>query len=136
MAEETLEEAMGPGGGTGCSMQEPFALQVLGNEMEPEFPDKCIIIVEPTDIYRSGMYVFAEVEDVRWFRQLVRGDDGRERLIALNGLYPPIDLTGLQWKVLGVIIQRNVKRKIKHYDYSHLPANPVPSVPVTDLTGR
>ena len=103
--------------GTGCAMQEPFALQVLGQDMEPEFPDKCIVIVEPTDRCRSGMYVFAEVEGVRWFRQYRRDDAGREWLIALNEIFPDIDVTSLEWKVLGVIIQRNIRRQIKHYEY-------------------
>jgi len=118
----------------GCSMQEPFALQVLGDEMEPEFPDKCIVIIEPNNRCSDGMFVFVEVEGVRWFRQYLRDAHGRERLIALNDLYPEIDLTGLQWQVLGVIIQRNIRRKIKHYTYRPSPA--APQVPITDLTGR
>jgi SOS-response transcriptional repressor LexA len=104
--------------GTGCAMQEPFALQVLGPDMEPEFPDKCIVIIEPTEACRSGMYVFAEVEGVRWFRQYRRDEQGREWLMALNETFPDIDVTRLEWKVLGVIIQRNVRRKIKHYEYT------------------
>jgi hypothetical protein len=71
---------------------------------------------------------------VRWFRQYRRDANGGERLVALNDLYPDIDLTGLDWKVLGVIIQRNVRRKIKHYEYQIEP--PKQQVPVTDLTGR
>jgi len=104
--------------GTGCAMQEPFALQVLGPDMEPEFPDKCIVIIEPTEACRSGMYVFAEAEGVRWFRQYRRDEQGREWLIALNETFPDIEVTRLEWKVLGVIIQRNVRRKIKHYEYA------------------
>jgi SOS-response transcriptional repressor LexA len=116
-------------------MHEPYALQVLGDQMEPEFPDKCIVIIEPTNQYRNGVYVFAEVEGVRWFRQYVRDEEGREWLIALNRRYPEIDLTGLEWKVLGVIIQRNIRRQIKHYDYANEPA-PVPPAAITDLTGH
>ncbi|MCF7983528.1 MAG: S24 family peptidase [Thiohalocapsa sp.] len=104
--------------GTGCAMQEPFALQVLGPDMEPEFPDRCIVIIEPTEFCRSGMYVFAEVEGVRWFRQYKRDERGREWLLALHEEFPDIELTGLEWKVLGVIIQRNIRRRIKHYDYA------------------
>jgi SOS-response transcriptional repressor LexA len=99
----------------GCSLREPFALQVLGEEMEPEFPHRCIVIIEPTDRCSNGSYVFAEVEGVRWFRQYLRDEDGRERLVALHPRYPEIDLTGLEWSVLGVIIQRNIRRQIKHY---------------------
>jgi len=127
MADPSLE--MG-----GCSMHEPYALQVLGNEMEPEFPDKCIVIIEPNESCSDGMYIFVEVEGVRWFRQYQRDDQGRERLVALNELYPEIDLTGLEWKTLGIIIQRNVHRKVKHYEYDVKRA--APQVPVTDLTGH
>jgi SOS-response transcriptional repressor LexA len=118
----------------GCSLQEPFALQVLGDQMEPEFPDKCIVIIEPTPQCRDGMFVFADVEGVRWFRQYRKDGDGREWLIALNELYPEIELTGLEWAVLGVIIQRNVRRKIKHYRYQD--EAPPPAANITDLTGQ
>jgi len=110
MADPTLESG-------GCSLQEPFALQVLGDEMEPEFPDRCIVIIEPTGRCRDGMYVFAEVEGVRWFRQYRQDGGGKKWLIALNALYPEIEVTDLEWRVLGVIIQRNIRRKIKHYEY-------------------
>ena len=99
-----------------CQGSEPYALQVLGDSMEPEFPDQSVVVLQAMDRVRSGAYVFAEVEGVRWFRQYVKDDDGQEWLIALNGLYPEIDLTGLDWRILGVIVQRNVRRKIKHYD--------------------
>jgi len=129
MSQQSLEHA------TGCSMHEPFALQVLGDSMEPEFPDRCIVIIEPGDHCRDGMYIFAEVEGVRWFRAYRHDPDGREWLIALNDLYPEIELTGLQWQVLGVIVQRNVRRKVKHYKYG-VGETQAPQVPLTDLTGR
>jgi SOS-response transcriptional repressor LexA len=116
-------------------MHEPYALQVLGDQMEPEFPDRCVIIVEPTDHRKNNSFVFAEVEGVRWFRKYVREDTGAERLVALNRIYPDIELGGLEWNVLGVIIQRNIRRKIKHYDYSYEP-DTSPTVIITDLTGR
>lgn len=120
---------------TGCSLHEPYALQVLGDQMEPEFPDRCIVIVEPTEERPSGAYVFAEVEGVRWFRQYLRDERGTEWLLPLNRRYPEIDLTGLDWQVLGLIIQRNIRRKIKHYDYRK-PPEPAPRAGITDLTGR
>ena len=30
-----------------CSSLEPYALRVLGDSMEPEFADGCVIIVDP-----------------------------------------------------------------------------------------
>ncbi|MBO8087325.1 MAG: S24 family peptidase [Marichromatium sp.] len=110
---------------SGCALHEPFALQVLGEEMEPEFPDRCIVVIEPTPQCVDGAYVFAEVEGVRWFRQY-RRDAAGERLVALNPRYPEIRLDGLEWAVLGVIIQRNIRRQVKHYDDSL----------ATDLTGQ
>lgn len=121
--------------GSGCSLHEPYALQVLGNEMEPEFPDRCIVIIEPRDQCPNHGFVFAEVEGVRWFRQYVRDETGRERLVALNPLYPDIELNGLEWSVLGVIIQRNIRRQVKHYDYPEQPSAGA-AAQITDLTGQ
>ncbi len=99
-----------------CSAKEPFALQVLGDSMEPEFPDGCIIVLEPSDQCISGMYIMALVEGVRWFRQYIKDEEG-ERLVALNDLYPEIFLEGLDWKPEAIAMQRSIKREVKHYDY-------------------
>ena len=112
---------------TDCSLSEPFALQVLGPDMEPEVPDRSIVIIDPTDKCGDGAYVFAEVENVRWFRQFREDADGNRWLAANNGLYPDIELNGLDYRILGVIIQRNVRRKIKHYQ--HYPNAPRPRDP-------
>jgi len=117
---------------TGCAWREPFALQVLGDSMEPELPDKCIVIIEHAERCSDGMYVFVDVEGVRWLRQYRVDENGREWLIALNDLYPEIDLTGLEWRVLGIIIQRNVRRKVKHYHYGLAPSRP--NVRLTDIS--
>jgi SOS-response transcriptional repressor LexA len=108
-----------------CSSSEPFALQVIGDSMEPEFPDECIVVIEPSDWCQHGMYIMALVEGVRWFRQYVKDASG-ERLVALNDIYPPIELDGLDWKVEGIIMQRNLRRRqtasgrreVKHYKYA------------------
>ena len=100
-----------------CAELEPFALQVLGDSMEPEFPDKCIIIIEPFEDKIDGAYMFVEVEGSKWFRQYKQDPDGREYLYACNDTYPDIDLKDLNWKVLGIIRQRNIRRKVKHYKY-------------------
>ena len=99
-----------------CSSKEPFALQVLGDSMEPEFPDKCMIIIEPSDWCQSGMYVMVMLEGERWFRQYIK-DEAGERLVAVNELYPDIPLEDLEWKPEGIIMQRNIKRNVKHYKY-------------------
>jgi SOS-response transcriptional repressor LexA len=55
------------------------------------------------------------VEGERWFRQFIRDNDGNEKLVAVNNRYPDIDLNGTDFKIEGVIVQRNIKREIKHY---------------------
>jgi SOS-response transcriptional repressor LexA len=107
---------------TDCSLSEPYALQVLGQDMAPEFPDQCIVIIDPTDQCGDGAYVFIEVEGVRWFRQYRENPHGNKWLAAVNDLYPDIELNGVNHKILGVIIQRNVRRRIKHY--AHYPSTP------------
>ena len=107
---EAEDESLGS-----CASSEPFALQVLGDSMEPEFPDKCIIIIEPNTSCSSGAYVFAEVEGSNWFRKYVNDGDG-ERLVAENSEYPDIPLEGMKWQIHGIIVQRNIRREIKHYD--------------------
>jgi SOS-response transcriptional repressor LexA len=107
-----------------CSNSEPFALQVIGDSMEPEFPDGSIVVIEPADWCQDGMFIMALVEGVRWFRQY-RKDELGEALVALNDIYPTIDLNGLDWKVEGIIMQRNLRRhqtasgrrEVKHYKY-------------------
>jgi len=123
---------------TGCARCEPFALQVLGDSMEPEFPDKCIVIIEQAERCSHGMYVLVEVEGMRWFRQYRVDEQGKEWLVALNQLYPEIDLTGHAWKVMGVIIQRNIRRRVKHYHYEVEPGASeisTPEVKLADLIG-
>ena len=108
-----------------CSSKEPFALQVIGDSMEPEFPDACVVVIDPSDWCQHGMYVMALVEGVRWFRQYLKDDQG-ERLVALNDIYPPIALEGLGWQVEGIIVQRTLRRaqsasgrrEVKHYKYA------------------
>ena len=98
-----------------CASSEPFALQVLGDSMEPEFPNECVVVIEPNDECRSGAYVMAEVENSYWFRRYLNDDNG-ERLVALNRDYPEIPLDDMNWKIVGVIVQRNIRREVKHYE--------------------
>tara|TARA_B100001057_G_scaffold280607_1_gene281022 strand:- start:599 stop:934 length:336 start_codon:yes stop_codon:yes gene_type:complete len=96
-----------------CGSSEPYALQVTDNSMEPEFPQDCIVIVDPSGTCKNGQYIFVEYDGVRWFR---RFDiiDGDKYLYPLNKDYPEIKLDN-SYDVIGIIVQRNVKREIKHY---------------------
>ncbi len=108
-----------------CSYNELYALQVLDDSMEPEFPEKCIIVIEPSNVCATGAYVVSTVGEERWFRQYVRDENGNEKLTALNRNYPDIDLNGTDFNIEGVIVQRNIKRQIKRYK-PHEPNNGEP----------
>ena len=88
--------------------------------MEPEFPDECVVVIEPSDWCQHGMYVMAMVRCT--LVPPVKDDQG-ERLIALNDIYPPIPLGGLEKSVEGIVMQRNRaarpsgRREVKHYKY-------------------
>jgi SOS-response transcriptional repressor LexA len=98
-----------------CSYNELYALQVLDDSMEPEFPEKCIIVIEPSQVCASGAYVIIAVDGERWFRQFLTDKEHSHRLVALNDGYPDISLDGADYKIEGVIVQRNIRREIKHY---------------------
>ncbi len=98
-----------------CSYNELYALQVLDDSMEPEFPEKCVIVIEPSNVCATGAYVVSTVGEERWFRQFIRDEEGNEKLTALNSNYPDIDLNGTDFRIEGVIVQRNIQRQIKRY---------------------
>jgi len=98
-----------------CSYNELYALQVLDDSMEPEFPEKCIIVIEPSRKCVSGAFIIITVDGERWFRQFITDKDNKSRIVALKDGYPDIELEGNNYQVEGVIVQRNIKRKIKHY---------------------
>ena len=81
--------------------------------MEPEFNKDCIVIIDPVGQCNSGQYVFVEYDGVRWFRQYFE-KDSKKYLLPLNSMYPEILLDN-SYDILGVIIQKNYKREIKHY---------------------
>ncbi len=47
-----------------CGASEPYALQVTDNSMEPEFPNGCIVIIDPSGQCSNNSYVFIEYDGV------------------------------------------------------------------------
>lgn len=93
----------------GCSAAAPFALQVLGDSMHPEFENGAIIIIDPEGVVRDGAYVVAEHDGEHIFRQL-RFYEEKYYLQPLNDLYDTIEITGLE-VITGVIVQKAGKRR-------------------------
>ncbi len=99
-----------------CSYNELYPLQVLDDSMAPEFPRACVIVIEPSQVCADGAYIVASVAGERWFRQFRKDADGNARLVAVNRDFPEIPLVEGNYTIEGVIVQRNIRRKIKHYD--------------------
>jgi DNA polymerase V len=98
-----------------CADAEPFALQVLGDSMAPEFADGHIIIVDPAMPPVSGAYVVVDYGGETTFRQYVV-EAGRKLLKALNPAYPPVEMVG-PFTVRGVVVQRAGRRRKDHKSY-------------------
>ena len=99
-----------------CSALEPYALRVLGDSMEPEFPDGCVVIVDPGHTPRDGSYVVVEYAGDVFFRQLVF--DGERRFLKpLNPKYGGFELVP-PYTVRGGVVQQAGRRRAerKHYD--------------------
>ena len=99
----------------GCANSEPFALRVMGDSMEPEFKDGCIIIIDSAAAVESGSYVLAMVKEEYIFRQFIV-EDGRYFLRALKLGYEEILLENRD-AVRGVIVQRAGTRREDHKHY-------------------
>lgn len=98
-----------------CSALEPYALRVLGDSMEPEFADGCVVIIDPGHVPRDGAYVIVEFAGDVFFRQLVI--DGERRFLkALNAKYGSFELTP-PYTIRGGVVQQAGRRRSqrKHY---------------------
>jgi len=102
-------------GGGGCSELEPYALQVTGDSMVPEFWDGCIVIVEPGGAARHGSFVVVDYAGESIFRQL-QMEGERHFLRPLNASYPVIELTG-HYRIRGLVVQRSGRRRSQHKHY-------------------
>jgi len=92
-----------------CSEAEPFALQVLGDSMQPEFMNGVVIIIDPEGVVRDGCYVVAIHNEEYTFRQYRLHED-KHYLVPLNDLYETVEITGIE-DIKGVVIQQAGKRR-------------------------
>lgn len=83
--------------------------------MEPEFPDGCVIIIEPSTCAEAGNYVIAEPEgEGLIFRQLT-GCNGSYSLTPVNKNYQSIAIKDLK-TIRGIIVQKSIPRS-RHRKY-------------------
>ena len=99
----------------GCSALEPYALRVVGDSMEPEFADGCVVIIDPGHAPRDGSYVVVEFAGDVFFRQLVF--DGERRFLKpLNPKYGGFELTP-PYTIRGGVVQQRGRRRSQHRHY-------------------
>ena len=98
-----------------CATSEPFALQVLGDSMAPEFPDGCVVVSEPSGTIHDGCYVIADYQDEIILRQL-RVRSGEWCLEPLNPKYPALKIDG-PGRIRGIVIQRAGRRRADRRSY-------------------
>jgi SOS-response transcriptional repressor LexA len=112
--QDAFKQNMNDGGS--CSESEPFALRTLDDSMEPEFATGCIVIIDPSNAYHDGSYVFAkDNKDEYIFRRLrIMGE--RYFLEPLNDLYETFEISGPK-QIEGIITQRAGTRRSYHKRY-------------------
>lgn len=82
-----------------------FALVVHGDSMEPEFLEGDIVTVDPGRDAINGSYVIAKNGEEATFKQLVI-DGSNVYLKPLNTRYPIKDITGIEIKIVGVVVEK------------------------------
>ena len=100
---------------SGCAAAEPFALQVLGDSMAPEFCEGSVVIVDPGATVTHGAFVVAEHGDGVILRQLIV-EEGQWSLNALKTGYPRIRIAG-PGVIRGVVTQRVGRRSEERKNY-------------------
>lgn len=98
-----------------CTNNEPYALRVLGNSMEPEFTQGEVIVIEPDTSRVDGAYVIAFHENEYVFRQLLLLDN-KWYLRPLNDGFPTVQISDPD-SIKGRIISKSSGkgRQIKTY---------------------
>ena len=93
-----------------CASKSPFALQVLGDSMAPEFQDGAVIIVDPSVPLHHGAYVVIDYKGETTLRQFIVRDE-KHYLVALNENYPE-ELITEEYNVRGIVSQQARNRKL------------------------
>ncbi len=101
-----------------CSTNsEPYALQNIGDMMEPEFSENCIIIVDPGMPIHHQAYAIIDYKDELYFRQYIE-QNNKKFLRCLNSSQPEIELID-DFEVRGCVVQQK-QRKLKSLHYYFL----------------
>jgi len=101
------------------------ALQVLGNDMLPEFEHGDVVVIEPDGRIEDGAFVVAKPAG-EWMLRQLRANGSSWRLVALDPAVEVVDIAdpGL---IFGVVIQKSKpgrRRSVKRYDQGRATTSP------------
>lgn len=105
-----MKEAIGSDEFGACASKAPFALQVLGDSMEPEFKDGTVIIVDPGIPLHHNAYVVIDYQGETTLRQFIVRED-KHYLVALNDNYPEVIIKE-DYNIRGIVSQQARSRKL------------------------
>ena len=119
---------------TACVSLEPFALEVLDDELAPDLPAGAIVVVDPGEPARDGSFVLLQLDGevvLRRLRLAARAGDGATaRFVAADG---PEIVPGSDWRrsVRGVVTAVRTPR-----GHAAATASPGPDGPSAAPRGR
>ncbi len=99
---------------TTCVDAEPYALRVTDASMAPEFPQGCVVIVDPTAEPAPGRFAVAETPSGLVLRRLAAAPGGWR----LEALAPGVEADSARPQDLrGVVTPRAGRRRRDHKRY-------------------
>lgn len=100
-----------------CTQSEPFALQVRGDSMAPEFSDGCIVIVDPSAAIENGCFVVANLESEGMVLRKLIVQNQSWTFTTLNSAEPEITIAPRPDAIAGVVVQRSGSSREQHKRY-------------------
>ena len=100
-----------------CTQSEPFALQVRGDSMAPEFSDGCIVIVDPSAPVENGSFVVVTLESTGMVLRKLIVRDQNWTFTTLSGEEPQITIAPAPDAIAGAVVQRSGTSRKHHKRY-------------------
>ncbi|MFT5172430.1 MAG: DNA polymerase V [Gammaproteobacteria bacterium] len=96
---------------TNCVDSEPYALRVIGNDLAPDLPDGCVVIIDPSVAPCAKQYVVADLQSGVTLGALA-GQSGQWLLHPRGTEHDGVTVRLQQ--IRGVVVQRAGRRRRDH----------------------
>lgn len=81
-----------------------FAVRISGDSMEPDIPDKSIVLVKQCDDIPNATIGIVWYDGESYCKKIVHSKTGT-LLVSLNKNYPPISVTSESYKIFGEVVE-------------------------------